>query len=281
MSEATTSNRQVQAKQWNWFPWLMAALLLPPIALPIAFALNSFKGERGQAAFQSIALQPSAEQVSPNFLEEVRALGQFPDHLDTSDAALPGRLAEAFARHPWVERVERVQLGSRGRIAVQLEYRQAVALVEISGSTQRQAITGKGIVLPAGADLERWRGLPVIEAAPPPAGKPGERWGHAAVESAARIAALLHGDRELFRVQAIRLREEGLARQLILRTEGGSEVVWEASTGGGDEVPDAEKLRRLRAYAREFGSLDRPAGPYRLDPRPSTGLLRAPLGMSP
>src|SRR6187200_2882982 len=44
------------------------------------------------------------------FLAEVQYLGGLPDTFDSLDRALAVRLAAAFARHPWVERVDAVTL---------------------------------------------------------------------------------------------------------------------------------------------------------------------------
>src|SRR5438309_1362544 len=54
---------------------------------------------------------PSPPGLAKNeFLEEVQYYGELPEELEVLDRHLPGRLADAFALHPWVERVERVEV---------------------------------------------------------------------------------------------------------------------------------------------------------------------------
>ena len=57
------------------------------------------------------------------FLGEVQYIGKLPDVLNVLDPSLPERLREAFARHPRVERVVRVQVLPPKRIVVELGFR--------------------------------------------------------------------------------------------------------------------------------------------------------------
>src|SRR5262249_11509433 len=108
-----------------------------------------------------------------------------PERLPLLDEDLPRRLAEAFERHPWVEKVERVEVCPPGRVQVRHVYRVPVLAVPVAG--QLRAVDCHGILLPATAPPQV---LPVFkEPAAPPQGPAGTPWGDPAVEAAARAAA--------------------------------------------------------------------------------------------
>src|SRR5262249_11840426 len=65
--------------------------------------------------------------AAADFLGEVQYLAEWPDRLRLLDPALPRQLADVFARHPWVERVEGVRVEpDRALVAVRLAYRRPV-----------------------------------------------------------------------------------------------------------------------------------------------------------
>ncbi len=146
---------------------------------------NRIRGEdRYTAAFADIDCLPPPGAKRADFLLEVQYLAEQPDQLRLLDDGLPARLAGAFARHPWVERVERVEIVPPRQIRVRLLYRTPILAVTVGGQTH--AVDGHGILLPATAPTQ---GLPVFPGhAAPPAGPAGTRWGDAAVEAAARAA---------------------------------------------------------------------------------------------
>jgi hypothetical protein len=115
------------------------------------------------------------------FLAEVQYLAQLPDRLPTLDDQTPARLADAFARHPWVKKVDGVALRPPDRARLRLIFRApALAVPQPDGV---RVVDADGILLPPGAPSE---GLPVMSGAvPPPAGLAGEPWGDPAVTAAA------------------------------------------------------------------------------------------------
>src|SRR5262245_42882014 len=62
--------------------------------------------DRFKVAFTDIDCPPPPAQDRATFLSEVQYLAELPDQLRLLDEGLVRRLAEAFACHPWVERVE-------------------------------------------------------------------------------------------------------------------------------------------------------------------------------
>jgi hypothetical protein len=116
-----------------------------------------------------------------DFLAEVQYLAQIPDRLSALDDDTPDRVADAFARHPWVEKVEAVRVVPPNRLRVQLTFRVPALAVPQPGGTR--VVDAHGILLPASAPTE---GLPIFRgSAAPPAGLAGEPWGDPAVTAAA------------------------------------------------------------------------------------------------
>jgi hypothetical protein len=123
---------------------------------------------------------PGSERVP--FLGEVQYLARLPDRLRLLDEDLPRRLADAFARHPWVERVEAVEVTPPEGVRVRLRFRTPALAVPQPGGVR--VVDRRGVLLPASAPDA---GLPVYPGvAPPPRGAAGEPWGDPAVEAAAR-----------------------------------------------------------------------------------------------
>ena len=122
-------------------------------------------------------------QPRRDFLDEVQYLARLPARLRLLDADLPQRLAEGFAQHPWVRKVEQVEVTAK-QVRVRLTYRRP-ALAVRRGDRVR-VVDAEGVLLPKGAPAD---GLPVFAGkAAPPAGPAGTRWGDAGVEEAARKA---------------------------------------------------------------------------------------------
>jgi hypothetical protein len=138
--------------------------------------------ERYTISFAEVeCLPPPPYQPRGDFLDEVRYLSRLPRGLQLLDPDLGRRLAEGFAQHPWVKKVERVEVSGR-QVRVRLVYRRPALAVRLKD--RLRVVDEEGVLLPKGAPVE---GLPVFAgAAPQPAGPAGRRWGDAAVEEAAR-----------------------------------------------------------------------------------------------
>jgi hypothetical protein len=134
--------------------------------------------------FMAIDCTPPVGQSKREFLGEVQYLASLPNQLSLIGNDLAERLQGAFARHPWVEQVEKITL-SRQRIEVRMRYRKPVLAILWDG--KMRVVDRAGILLPATAVTE---GLPVYPRAPaPPAGPAGTPWGDPDVVAAARAAA--------------------------------------------------------------------------------------------
>jgi hypothetical protein len=272
-------------------------LLVPPLAAALLLAglIALGKAARDALREQGRYTMPLADitcDAPPGedwhrFCGEVEYLGGLPTPLHLLDEDLPDRLAAAFAKHPWVEKVERVEVAPPGHVAVQLVYRTPVLAVLVNGPApdgqapilrplakrsggQRQSalaahrvVDRAGALLPATAPVQ---GLPILYTlASPPTGPAGMPWGDATVEAAARTADYLRPYQERFRLVTFEAPDGGL----VLSTVAGARVLWGHAPGAEekDEAPASEKVERLVQYCREHGGLDKPK-PQEHDVRP-------------
>jgi hypothetical protein len=79
--------------------------------------------DRYTVAFAEIDCTPPPGQERRDFLAEVQYLAGMPDRSSVLDEDLAPRIAEAFARHPCVEEVERVSLLPGRKVSVRLQFR--------------------------------------------------------------------------------------------------------------------------------------------------------------
>jgi hypothetical protein len=210
--------------------------------------------DRFAVSFAEIECTPPAGQKRGDFLGEVQYLAEMPDRFGLLDEGLARRLADAFARHPRVAQVLRVELAPPRRMTVSLRYRTPALAVPVAGRTR--VVDENGVLLPASTPAE---GLPVWDGPAPPPKKPeGNAWGDATIEGAARTAAFLRPHQQRLRLTRVAKEDAGL----VWSTAAGTRVLWGAPVGtrGACGVPPAEKRRRLVGYCDLHGSLDRPAG---------------------
>lgn len=261
----------------HW-PWLIVSPILLSLLGISAYAVWQFEvnAERHLVPFAKIEINPIPAYVSPAFLNEVRNQAQLPEPLDAREPKLAENLQQAFQQHPWVQQVEGVQLLPRGRILVRLIYRRPVA--EVAMTSTKEWVDALGIRLPPSPTLiEKSVGIiRIMGQVPPPAAPPGKPWGDPGVEIAARLAGLLENERSHWQLIAIELAADPLLPELRLRTRDGTQVLWQELREPASESHKLEepRLRQLRGYCDQYGSLEKPAGPYVLDVRSGKGIVR-------
>jgi hypothetical protein len=251
----------------KWLVQLAAPLLVAALLLAGAVELGRrarqqlAPGPRHTLAFSSIDCAPPAALSREDFLGEVQYLAGLPDQLNLLDERLSERLARAFAGHPWVRAVQRLEVTATSRVRVQLRYRTPVLAVPRGGALR--AVDADGVLLPATAAAE---GLPVFRGRlERPNGPEGTVWNDAALLAAARTAAFLQDRQENLKLVAVQQSASGL----VLSTPAGSRVVWGHAPGAeaADEAGAAAKLERLLSYCRRHGDLDHPQSPREHDVR--------------
>src|SRR5260370_39626937 len=131
-----------------------AALLAGLIALGQLMRERLHDSARHQLPFRAIECSYPSAMDRTAFLGEVQYLGEFPDEIPLLDDELPSRLAAAFARHAWVERVDKVTAGPDRTVRVRVTFRTPVLIVQYAVAvTAARALTspevdGAGILLP-------------------------------------------------------------------------------------------------------------------------------------
>ena len=200
--------------------------------------------DRYQVQFRHIECPVPAGVDRDQFLGEVRYYGEFPEVLSLLDESLPDKLRAAFARHAWVERVERIEIQPGSRVVVRLEYRVPVLAVVYGGREPAvRAVDRYGILLPRTVNT---LALPHVTTPTPPAGPSGQPWGQPLVHDTAKVAALLLP-------LAIKVKEvlwdDGMIR---LTLEDSVIMIWGKTPGS--EAPGESaapiKLQRLLERAR-------------------------------
>jgi hypothetical protein len=109
------------------------------------------------------------------FLSEVRYLGNIPATIQVVDAGLPDELSTLFQKHPWVEKVQGVEVTAERVVRVQLRFRTPVLLVRMTGSNpQQRLVDAKGVLLPPAPPPD---GVAVlVNEQPPPTVLTGQVW---------------------------------------------------------------------------------------------------------
>lgn len=111
--------------------------------------------------------------------------------LSLTDPDLVDRIAKAFARHPWVAKVNRV-VKQPGGVKVDLTYRKPACMVQVPGGDY-QPVDAEGVLLPSAdftsQDVPRYPVLLYVDRGP--AISPGSRWPDTRVIGGAAIAGLL------------------------------------------------------------------------------------------
>jgi hypothetical protein len=200
MFDAKDAKRARSAKGKGSPPVPAASYVQKPILLLILLPLVAVIGlillgrqlheklrgdERYRISLSEVECMPPAGMERADFLAEVQYYSGLPDQLHLLENDLTTRLAAAFAKDPWVEKVQRVEIAPPRRVCVRLRYRTPVLAVPYAGQTR--AVDRNGVLLPASASTDS---LPVFQGTPkPPAGPAGTAWGDEAVEEAARNAA--------------------------------------------------------------------------------------------
>jgi len=233
-----------------------------------------------QVAWTSVTVTTQPRGVPARIVEEVRSHAQLPEELSLLEPGLAKQLAKAFAAHPWVERVNRVEVKRQRQIEIDVTYRRAALVVETSRGFY--PVDAHGVLLPptdfAPEDVNK---LPVCRNVKTlPQGNAGEQWGDTVVDCAARIAeSIAPGgdiDKHWKRLGLAAIvapvpksgdpGPEDLSFDIV--TRGGSLIRWGHAPGADTLEPTVEqKLARLGQVVQNQGSLDAPGGPFKIDIR--------------
>lgn len=223
--------------------------------------------------------------VPSNIVERAVGTAAFDNEFSVLDASLLPRLADAFAKDPWVKEVVRLQKSLPARIDVELVYRTPVAMIDVKQGVY--PVDDEGVLLPpndfTAAEIRRY---PLVTGiASLPSGAPGTPWGETTVVGAAKIAAALSPDWSTLGLTSIEAPLPTSVNVALddltfeLRTRNGSTIVWGRPPGTGHpgELTVDQKLGRLKQYIADFGPLDAPGPAFEIDIRPWQEMTRRPL----
>jgi hypothetical protein len=258
-------------------------LVLTAVVLLGSIAAAVFAWQRwGRAALpaaeyavtaERIAVTPPPAWIHTDVKAEVLRSAAI-QRIDLRDRHLVSHLASAFALHPWVAKVARVEKRYPSQVTVELEYRRPVAAVEVAdrGEAGLVFIDQDSVILPS-ADFAPGQGkdyLRIAAGEEKTASVYGTPWGSPRLAGAARLAALW-GQRwqplGLYRIDAVQTAAGELLYEL--KTRRGVRVVWGTSPlGESSSGPSAEeKISALEHYVHDKGPLERDGGPSVLDLR--------------
>lgn len=121
------------ASRWpRWLVQMVLGLVCAALVLGGVVAVSNVARDtlgpqdRYAVSFLAIECNAPAGMKPTDFLGEVQYNGPFPDTINILDATLAEKLRDAFARHPKVERVEKVSIRPPKQIRVDLVFRQGM-----------------------------------------------------------------------------------------------------------------------------------------------------------
>ena len=290
---------------WSLRPRILGAITLAMlfvVVIPAIPALWPTVSQRAkfQMSVDRIDLTQATRWTPHDIVDNVAK--SHPDWKDRSllEANLAADLAAAFAKHPWIAKVDRVEKTRQGRIIIEVTFRTPVAMVETHRGLY--PVDAEAVLLPPNDfSLTQSDQLPHLrQVRSMPSGPAGTQWGDPLVVAGAKLCAALmpqgnletHWDRygleaviaPLPAVENAPVPSEPPVYELL--TQGGRRIIWGRPPGDDTLEPTvAQKLGRLDSYIRQQKSLDQPVGAYRIDIRgfdatrllvekPGTGTLR-------
>ena len=290
---------------WSLRPRILGAITLAMlfvVVIPAIPALWPTVSQRAkfQMSVDRIDLTQATRWTPHDIVDHVAK--SHPDWKDRSllEANLAADLAAAFAQHPWIAKVDRVEKTRQGRIIIEVTFRTPVAMVETHRGLY--PVDAEAVLLPPNDfSLTQSDQLPHLrQVRSMPSGPAGTQWGDPLVVAGAKLCAALmpqgnletHWDRygleaviaPLPAVENAPVPSEPPVYELL--TQGGRRIIWGRPPGDDTLEPTVtQKLGRLDSYIRQQKSLDQPVGAYRIDIRgfdatrllvekPGTGTLR-------
>ena len=233
-----------------------------------------------------VRISRPGEFVDPAFFREALQRAGLESPLSVADPTLVPKLSAALSESPWIDRVDHVSASLQHGVRVVLTYRRPVLMVQTDSGTY--PVDEHGVVLPSGTfgptDAEAFPTLTLFDGTQSAA---GHRWRDQRVLDAARIVRQLSdgetapggpGESLWQRSQLRGVRPSADGSGFELWTAAGSRVIWGVAEGDGVVEPTtAQKTGKLIALLDRRGSLDRPAGPYRIDLRRWDVIVLEPL----
>jgi hypothetical protein len=223
---------------------------------------------------ERITISPPPEWLVADVRQQVVHASGLDMRLSLLDPDVFEAAKHAFALHPWVKSIDRVEKKFPPGLHLEVAYREPLAVVETARG-ELLPVDGAGSHLPASdVPLIRRKYLPRIIGI---VGQPpeGQRWEDPRLQGAVEIVTSLGEHWEPLHLESItpRARPEIRGEQQFfvydLVTRGGTQVIWGASphARAPGEARFVEKLQRLQKCVQEYGPLDSVKAPGRVDVR--------------
>jgi hypothetical protein len=211
---------------------------------------------------ESILVTPQPSWIHGNVKDEVIRTAAFSE-LGLLDRELVERVAHAFALHPWVKRVVRVEKRHPAQVAVELEFRRPVIVVKLDAPDEQGLLflDEESVLLPSGdfAPSQARNYLRIGAAGETPTSVYGTAWGSERIAGAARIAAAW-GDQwqalGLYWIVGVRSSAGELTYELRTQDDK-ARVVWGPAIGreSASEAPAGQKIAALAQFVNDKGPL--------------------------
>ncbi|MGD9127222.1 MAG: hypothetical protein PVH19_07560 [Planctomycetia bacterium] len=253
--------------------FLMGILLVVGFGLTIYFCWCQVSGEVLASSEYQVDLEEVIISMPPPWVHADLRKDVFQDlsvegPISIMDENVLKRFQDAFALHPWVEKVVRVSRGA-GEIHIELKYRQPACIVAASG--RWFPVDRKGYVLPCDdfspSDLQELPKVVGIDTLP--VISDGAYWNDKRVDAAAQIGEVLRPSwrsLKLDKIQPAQLPYRSTqkeVRDFELVTRGGTVFIWgksqsEKSSTAKTMLSNQEKASKLKHYFEQHGTLDVP-----------------------
>jgi hypothetical protein len=222
---------------------------------------------------EKISVTPQPAWIHGNVKTEVlRTAGS--TRFNLLDRGLVQEVKEAFALHPWVAEVVRVEKRFPAQVIVELAYRRPALVVKLDTTDQGLLFLDEdGVLLPSSdfAPSQARNFLRILAAGETPTSIYGTRWSSERICGAARLAATW-GDRwqplGLYWIGAQRPAGSGFTFELRTQDEK-VRVIWGSvdEAESIDEPTAARKIAALETYVHDKGPLDKSSSPAVIDLR--------------
>ncbi len=215
------------------------------------------QGDRYRVTAEEMLVTPQPKWIHTDVKSDVIRDSQLGE-LQLLDPHLTEKISRAFALHSWVARVVKVRKEYPAKIAVELQYRRPVAMVEVASTTGPGLffVDEQGVLLPSDDfALRQTQDYLRIQAShATPAGVYGTPWGDIRIERAAVLAKVLADHWQNLGLRRLRVADRpGSDTIFELEAKDGQIVRWGHAPGS--EVPAErsadEKIRFLLAAPKE------------------------------
>jgi len=224
-----------------------------------------------QVSASSLRLVEGPSWMTPGILAELDVAlldEEFPQRFSLLDEGVAARIAAAYERCVWVERVKRIEKHdprvdrSRPPLEIVLTFRRPTAFVETARGyclLDADGVRLPGVYREPRLGAERLLVIRGVSLRPPAVGR---AWSDAGLSAGLRVARVVEPGRERFRLASVDVSNFGGQRdaheaEIVLATDGGTRIKWGKAPSPESqrlrERPPADKLEYLDYIYKQMG----------------------------